>query len=252
MYFKITNENEKHRGLQYQDGIVEDILPFNNSQESCCPGGIYFSDKDNILNFIDYGQWIRQVEIPEDAKWMRDPEGDKFRASKLFFHPRKELLNIDTLKWLIENGVNIQGDDNAILRRVVGNGNLEILKFLFENGVDIRKRNALIFAARRDFLNIVKFITENTEVVQEHKDIALSEAASFGYLEIVKYLLENGAEINAHMNNAFKMAVLYGRLDVVKFLVENGADISYKDSYIMDYGGKSEDGMFKYLESLNK
>ena len=44
MYLKITNEAENHNGLQYHDGLIQDILPFKK-EGSCVPGGIYFSDE---------------------------------------------------------------------------------------------------------------------------------------------------------------------------------------------------------------
>ena len=53
MYFKITNQEENHNGLQYQNGLVEDILPFNdNPDDSCCKGGIYFSEVKHIFKFF--------------------------------------------------------------------------------------------------------------------------------------------------------------------------------------------------------
>ena len=45
-YYKITNENECHNGLQYHDGLVIDPKPFNNDPEaSCVKGGDLFYNK---------------------------------------------------------------------------------------------------------------------------------------------------------------------------------------------------------------
>ena len=73
MYFKITNTEENHNGLQYHTGLVEDILPFQK-EGSCVPGGIYFSDEKHILDFLNYGFWIREVNVPEDAEIVEDPQ----------------------------------------------------------------------------------------------------------------------------------------------------------------------------------
>jgi len=69
-YYKITNKEENHRGLQYHDGLVIDTVPFK---------------------FFRYGCWVRPVKISKDAKVIADPSGDKYRADKLFFEPRKDL-----------------------------------------------------------------------------------------------------------------------------------------------------------------
>ena len=84
VYYKITNETENHHGLQYHTGRVVDIIPFNdNPEKSCVPGGIYFTDKDHILNFGSYGPWVRPLTIPEGVEVILDHEGDKFRAHEV-------------------------------------------------------------------------------------------------------------------------------------------------------------------------
>ena len=90
-YYKVTNRKENHRGLQYHDGLVIDPKPFNdNPDESCTEGGIYFSTKEHIHRFFEYGCWVRFVRIPKNAKIIADLTGDKYRADRLFFGPRKD------------------------------------------------------------------------------------------------------------------------------------------------------------------
>ena len=89
IYFKVTNEKENHYGLQYHDGLVEDIIPFNdNSEDSRVEGGIYFTDLENIYEFFDYGCYIRPLRIPDDARVVLDPKGNKYRADKVFMLPK--------------------------------------------------------------------------------------------------------------------------------------------------------------------
>ena len=86
-YYKITNEAENHNGLQYHTGRVVDILPFNdNTKKSCVPGGIYFTDKDHILEFGGYGPWVRPLTIPEGVKVIKN--GNKFRAHEVEMQER--------------------------------------------------------------------------------------------------------------------------------------------------------------------
>jgi hypothetical protein len=172
-YYKITNESEIHNGLQYQDGLVEDILSF--AQEgSCCPGGIYFSDEKNILEFLNYGVFIREIEIPNDAQMVKDPRGGKWRASKVFLHPRKDLRDVSTWKFLIESGIDIHAKDDEALRLASFYGHLEVVKVLIEAKANVHAKD----------------------------DEALRVASKNGYLEVVKVLLEAGANIHAKDDEA--------------------------------------------------
>lgn len=172
VYFKITNQEEKHYGLQYKNGIIEDILPFNNNpRATCCEGGIYFSDEKNIIKFFTYGPWIRQVEIPEGAQWIQDPSGNKWRASKLFFHPRKKLWSYKTLQWLFDNGVDVISHINFMLEEGVRTGSVEVVKFFIDKNI--------IF----------------------DKDYYLIRAAAYGDCKMAKFLLKHGASINDSDNS---------------------------------------------------
>lgn len=83
-YYKITNSNENHHGFQYRDGLNILVEPFNdNPNESCCSGGFYFTDIENIFRFLWFGIYLREIELPTD-----DPDfkvihnGDKSRCNK--------------------------------------------------------------------------------------------------------------------------------------------------------------------------
>ena len=90
IYYKITNKEENHHGLQYHDGLIIDPIKFDDDpKKSCVEGGIYFTTKERLHEFFGHGCWIRPVKIPSNAKVVLDPIGDKYRADKLFFKPRK-------------------------------------------------------------------------------------------------------------------------------------------------------------------
>ena len=91
-YYKMTNINECHRELQYYDGLVVDPVEFNdNPKASCVEGGIYFTTKKYLHRFFGYGEIVRPIKIPSDAKVVLDPMGDKYRADRLFFLPKKDM-----------------------------------------------------------------------------------------------------------------------------------------------------------------
>lgn len=87
-FFKITNETETHRGLQYHNGYVEDILPFQKF-------GIYFSDLENIHMFYEHGVWIREVFPVGEV--VCDGLG-KYRAHAVRLGPRVALDDMVPLK----------------------------------------------------------------------------------------------------------------------------------------------------------
>jgi len=91
-YWKVTNEDECHYGLQYKTGLVIDPVPFNNNpDESCVEGGIYFTTREYIHRFFWVGTNLRPVKIPKDAKVVLDPEGDKYRADRVILREKKSL-----------------------------------------------------------------------------------------------------------------------------------------------------------------
>ncbi len=200
MYLKITNQNENHHGLQYQDGLVVDTVPFNK-KGSCVPGGIYFTTPEHICDFLEYGVYVREVTIPADAEMVKDPAGDKWRASKVILGPRKDLKKIDTWKWLIELGAN----NNYALTWCSRNGCLEVVKCLVEFGADIHF----------------------------YDEAALRWASEGGQLELVKYLVELGSDVQVWHNYPLRIASYYGHLEVVKYLVEKGADIHALDDDVL-------------------
>jgi len=103
-YWKVTNEDECHYGLQYKTGLIIDPKPFNNDpNESCVEGGIYFTTKEFIHRFF----WI--------GTNLRHPNNDKYRADKVILGEKKDLnyyfdhlfdkktFPIDEYKYLIKH-----------------------------------------------------------------------------------------------------------------------------------------------------
>jgi hypothetical protein len=80
-----------HHGFKYQRGLNIDTVPFNPTG-SCLPGGLYFSDKENIVNYLGHGKLIAYLELPEDARIYKDPDGNKWKADKIII---KDIKNIE-------------------------------------------------------------------------------------------------------------------------------------------------------------
>jgi hypothetical protein len=216
-YLKITNSEENHKGLQYKTGLIEDILPFEK-EGSCVPGGIYFSDEKNICNFLSYGVWIREVSVPSDAEMVKDPKGDKWRASKVILGERKSLSEVSTLEWLISIGVDINKEEILIIAS--SNGDLELVKYLVSLGADIHILNeyALRLASRHGCLDVVKYLVSVGVDIHDANESALKWAVANGHLEVVKYLVSLGADIHVNNGEPFRWASGNKQFEIVNFL----------------------------------
>ena len=157
-FYKITNESENHNGLQYKAGLNIDIKPFNPSG-NCSPGGIYFARED-ILAFLDYGCFIREVEIPSDAQVYENPGNPKkWKADKVILKRRRK-ITLNVIKQLVKQGADVHADDDYALQLAASNGQLEVVKYLVEQGADIHAWDdyALRWAAENGQLEVVKYL----------------------------------------------------------------------------------------------
>ena len=70
IYYKITNENENHNGLQYKTGVIKDIIHWNDDEYDICTSGrMYFTTIKNIFNFYGgYGYNIRPIKLLTESK----------------------------------------------------------------------------------------------------------------------------------------------------------------------------------------
>ena len=106
-YYKILREDMCHNGYQYHLGENIDTKNFNKRHE--CGGGMFFSDKDNILGFCDYGTLIAEVEpIGKIVKVDK-----KYKAHGINILSTRPLWDIETFKWLLneKNNIHAWGED---------------------------------------------------------------------------------------------------------------------------------------------
>lgn len=90
-FYKFTNLLENHNGIQYKSGLNHDILDFDPSGR-CQPGGLYFTDIDNIHIWINDNKWVREVMIPSNASVY--VENRKFKVDYFILGERKPVPKI--------------------------------------------------------------------------------------------------------------------------------------------------------------
>jgi hypothetical protein len=131
-YFKILNEEEYHKGFQYKTGLNVDTKPFNdNPDKSCCEGGLYFAPVESIFAFVEYGPWVREVTLPDNAKVVKDPsDPEKYRADKIILGKRFKWVTKTGIRKLIKAGANIHANNDEALRWASENGHVEIVELL--------------------------------------------------------------------------------------------------------------------------
>ena len=216
-YYKITNEKEIHDNMQYKDGLNVDVLPWNPKGD-CQKGGIYFASTD-ILAFLDYGCWIRKVEVPEGVEIYENP-GDpkKYKAPKVFLHPRRK-IDTNVIKELIDEGADLKVCGSTVLRWAAENGHAEIVKMLLPHS-DPKACDsaALRWAAENGNAEIVKMLLPVSDP-KACGSVSLIWAAESGHAEIVKMLLPV-SDLKDCEIEALRRSAINGHTEIVE-MIEN-------------------------------
>ena len=91
-FWRLTNESECHRGLQYRTGLNVDPIPFNPTG-NCQEGGMYFfgeSQLPDFYSFISDARYMRRVTFPPDSRIYQE-EG-KYKTNKFILGERTEFF----------------------------------------------------------------------------------------------------------------------------------------------------------------
>jgi hypothetical protein len=166
-----------------------------------------------------------------------------FLNERLINDALNDIQDIETVKYLVENGVDVNTVDSSGYTLLMKTKSLDVVKYLVENGADIHKidneeANILHHASSKGNLPIVKYLVENGADVnkQDNKGwTPLMEASYMGKINIVKYLVENGAKINIR-NNSGKTA----------YTILNNKSNSAKDRLESIYGSE----LYQVIQNL--
>ena len=80
VFYKILREDLTHHDFTFKEGINIDTNKFNPFG-SCSKGGIYFTNYENIYDYLDYGINVCSVNILDDS--LVYVEDKKFKADKI-------------------------------------------------------------------------------------------------------------------------------------------------------------------------
>ncbi len=149
----------------------------------------------------------------------------------------KAIEENDTAKvtTILQSGMDVNTVDpagNTLLMLAARNGNGGLVRFLLDHRARVRGRNrhgdsALMLAALKGHLEIVKLLTGAGAEINHAGWTPLSYAAFEGHTEIARFLLNQGAAVAARAPNgatALMAAARNGHLETVKLLLNAKAD----------------------------
>jgi ankyrin repeat protein len=153
----------------------------------------------------------------------------------------------------VEYGADNDGKDEAkvSLHTAAEEGNVDTVKSLLELGVDIDARDAsnwtpLHEAAAKSKIDVVRLLIERHAEVDSRENggwTPLHLSSRFGHLEVSRVLLDHGANVNARKRDYWTpmhLSAANGYLETVKLLLERGADVH----------AVNREGQTPYQESL--
>jgi ankyrin repeat protein len=138
----------------------------------------------------------------------------------------------------VEYGVDDDGKDETkdSLHVAAEERDIDTLKSLLERGVDVNARDArnetpLHIAATKGNVDVVRLLVERGAEVDSRDNegwTPLHLSSRYGHLEVSRVLLDHGANMNARPQihwTPMHFSAGNGHLEVVKLLLERGADI---------------------------
>lgn len=174
-------------------------LKYNNEQFDptpyCCPGGLYYTTIKHIFNFVEYGNTLCIVTPMENAHIVRIDI--KFKTDKLYITHAMKLWDLNTIKFLVENGADIHVND-------------------------------YILAYAHDY-DIFKYLVENGANIHIYSDIYIRNSCSYGYLEILKFVIkqEGGVKfLRKYGGYALQLALNNNQFEIMKYLIQSHIKLS--------------------------
>ncbi|YP_004895115.1 putative ankyrin repeat protein [Megavirus chiliensis] len=253
-FYKFIDEKWIQRGFLYKEGLNILDKPFEK-HGSCVPGGLYFTDITKIFNYLTYGTRLVEVTIPIDAQVVIDDyDSHKWRADKIIIKNIGIITDIDTIKYLINEGANFTKHVPEFYNASIKNNNIALLKYLLKNFLkDSREmqkkiKNTTIshgfyedeiiyllikYGAKIDdyFLNDL-IEGENlilAKAILKYKYLAIKTlyilAGKYNKLRIIELVHRYFPQIKSYHNfnnEIFYYAVINDNINMIKYMIDNG------------------------------
>ena len=176
--------------------------------------------------------------------------------------------NFDSVKWLVEKGVNLNVKKNPSFLLAVRYCDEEVIRYLVKKGAKVNVVNGVKSEAFSQALYGHKYenlplIHELGHSVEKYGGEAFRSAVDDGNYEVLDFFIKNGVDINYNAADSvypFKptplcVAARYVDLKMCRYLVENGADVTITEkdgmrpySIAVEKGNEEMAAYFKGLE----
>ena len=162
---------------------------------------------------------------------------------------------LPSIQWLVENGADINDEENPSFLLAVRYGNKEIIDYVVAHGANVHALNRVKVDAFQAALygkkyNHLQIIHDLGHTVQKYGGKAFRNVITDKNYEVLDFFIRNGVDINYNKPDSvysFKptplcVATRYVDLQMCKYLVEHGADVTITE----------KDGMRPYSIALEK
>lgn len=232
---KLTNKKECHYGFRFKTGLNKDNIKFNPTGK-CEPGGIYFTDVNNIPRWLGYGdngmKYCRFVTLKRNSKvYVEDNAfkadkfilSDRFKIKNLHFWSEKNYclnainINVLSIKYIRSDICRnkIHTSKKAQLAAVKQNG--LFIGYLLGHGIDVPKEVQL--AAVENNSNSIEYLLKYRINIPEEVQLkAVKSHIAFEYLLDYKINVSKEVRLKAFRNHKFAVAEILTmrRIDISK------------------------------------
>ncbi|BCS83652.1 putative ankyrin repeat protein [Cotonvirus japonicus] len=192
MFFKITDTLD----IIVDDEINNDILK-----------EFTFTTSKHIHKYFDQGLSVSQVYLQmndPDFEIFYNPINNIWKATKITLGPKLPINKLDTIKFLIDNGVEL----DILFKFAMENKHFEIANWLINSMTDVSRKNLLLQSCDKNLILELATKYHNIDSIPYFKDLIVSNGYNLkiGLLEFKQVKIRN-----------MKLACWHGNIDFLKY-----------------------------------
>ena len=140
--------------------------------------------------------------------------------------------NTKAFNYALENGADINSNNNSSFIAACKNGNLNLVLSLMDAGVTPNLvPKALIEAALNQQKEIITELIKIELNINANNTEVLRICAAKGLVDMVDFLIQNGASVHALNDRSLVTATMNGHIDTVRVLLHHGANPNTWNGY---------------------
>ena len=253
---KLTNETECHNGFQFVTGLNEDSIPFNPTGE-CEPGGIYFTDTDNIAHWLKYGgikmKYCRTVTLkPYSRVYIAY---NKFKSDVIELGERVEIKDLpcwsdndyclNAVKENISSFKYVRDINHYVQLEAIKHDALYTIRYLLDNNMEVTKE--IQMEAINNNSCVIEYLLDHNIDIPKEVQIETVKQNS----HVISRLLEKKVDVSEEV----KLEAVKKDWYAIMYMLEHKVHVS-KEVYIEAIGAKPKVLEFllhlKYINSLDE